>query len=214
MIDVAAEQTKLDNAKQRLAAAQAAHADAQRALLASDGRTPIYGEAEHAKRTAAVTEAFTAKAAAIGETADAVTAAIEGARLSPHADPMVTLGILETDTALRYREFVKEDCLELLSVPDLVNRLQWVRARGDKGLLALYGRYAGRRYQILLDAKPQPAGLSELHAELVAMGAIGPTRGMSPELQRLQENAAHLKRLAQAASRGPNGRGTGQPLGI
>lgn len=213
-IDMAAEAARLDGQRQRLESAKAAYADAQRALLASDGATPIYGETEHAKRSQAARDAFREKLANIGQQADEVIASIEAARLSPHADPMAGLGFIETETAVKHRVFVAEDC-EALSIADLVGRLEWVRSKGDKGLEALYARYGARRFKSLLNTDPQPDGLPELRAVLEKMGAVGHTRGLSPELQELRFKADAVKRqAAYALEPGSGKKGTGKPMGL
>jgi len=213
-IDMAAATYTLDSQRQRLEDAKAAYTEAQRALLASDGRTPIFQPDEHAKRSQAAHDALLEKLASIQGQADEVIASIETVRLSPHADPMAGLGFIETETAVKLRAFVKEDCEEL-SVPDLVGRLEWVRSKRDGGLTALYARYGARRFKSLLNAEPQPDGLPELRAVLEKMGAVGHTVGLSPELQELRFKADALKRqAAYALEPGSGKRGTGQPMGL
>ena len=198
MIDLIAETTKLDAAKQRLETAKTTYSDAQRALLASDGRTPIYDATGHASRTKALQDTFQGKVDAIDAQVDAIIGEIEKARLNPFADPLAILNMVETETAVRHREFIREDCLEM-DVADLTGRLQWVKTRGDKGLITVYSRYASKRFKALLDAKPQPDGLSELRAALENMGAIGNAKGLSPDLQELRFKADAVKRAARYA---------------
>ena len=93
MIDLIAETTKLDAAKQRLETAKTTYSDAQRALLASDGRTPIYDATGHASRTKALQDTFQGKVDAIDAQVDAIIGEIEKARLNPFADPLAILNL-------------------------------------------------------------------------------------------------------------------------
>lgn len=150
MIDLIAETTKLDAAKQRLETAKTTYIDAQRVLLASDGRTPIYDATGHASRTKALQDTFQGKVDAIDAQVDAIIGEIEKARL--FADPLAILNMVETETAVKHREFIREDCQEM-DVADLTGLLQWVKMRlGDKGLITAYSRYASKRFKALLDA--------------------------------------------------------------
>ena len=48
----------------------------------------------------------------------------------------------------------------------------------------------------MVNAKPQPDGIAEVRAALETLGAMGASRGLSPEQQRLAESAAAHKRWA------------------
>lgn len=200
-IDPTREQARIDAARQALAQAQAAHDAGLRGLLASDGRTPIYQPAEHEQRTAALRDALAGKLAAVDAQADGVIANIESARLSPYADPVAALDLAQLGLAGQYATFVKEDC-GAMPVPELVGRLQWAAASKDTGLRFCYARYGAQRFKRELDAQPQPDGIAELRAALEQLGAIGGSRGLSPELQELRFKADGLKRATAFALAG------------
>ena len=188
------DQTQLDAAKASVTSALQTFNANKAKLLTHDGK-PILEPAAHARAVEKAGEPLRAaveKALALG---DAAIAEVEKGRLNQHADPMAALDLANLELAATHRVFVKEDC-ETLPVPDLVGRLAWAAAHPGKYYRVLYARYALARFQSMVNAKPQPAGIPELRAALEALGAIGQSRGLSPELQRLSENAAQLKRWA------------------
>ena len=206
-IDITREQAKLDSAKSTMAAAQAAYDDGLRGLLASDGKTPIAAPPEHDRRTAALRDALENKLANVDAQADSVIASIETARLNPYADPLAALDLANLELAGRHRVFVAEDCASL-PVPELLGRLEWAAKHPGAYLRVLYGRYGLQRFNALLDAKPQPDGLTEMRAALEALGAIGGAKGLSSELQELRYRADAVKR-ATAYARSGQKPGTG-----
>ena len=200
-IDSAREQARIDAAKNTLATAQQAYNDGVRGLLASDARTPIYAPDEHERRTAALRDALAAKLATVDAQADSVIASIESARLNPFADPLAALDLANLELAGTHRVFVAEDCATL-PVPELVGRLEWAAKHPGAYLRVLYGRYGVLRFKALLDAKPQPDGLTELRLALESLGAIGGAKGLSSELQELRYRADAVKRATAYALAG------------
>ena len=200
-IDSTREQARIDAAKNTLAQAQQAYDDGVRSLLASDGKTPIHAQPEHERRTAALRDALAAKLATVDAQADSVIASIESARLNPYADPFVALDLANLDLADKHRVFVAEDCATL-PVPELTGRLEWAAKHPGAYVRVLYGRYGALRFKALLNAKPQPDGLTELRAALEKLGAIGGAKGLSPELQNLRYAADAVKRATAYALAG------------
>ena len=211
-LDIATQTTKLDTAKRQLADAVRTYEDAQRGLLASDGRTPIHGPDEHAQRLAALRETLAARVATVDSQADAVIASIEAARLNEHADPLAALNLAELSLANQYAQFVRADC-ETLPVPALIGRLSWAAASTDAGLRYCYARYGLARFQSLLDAQPQPDGLPAMRDALESLGAIGAARGLTPDAERVRFAAAGLKRATAAALAG-NKPGLGMKISL
>ena len=188
------DQTQLDAAKASVTSALQTFNANKAKLLTHDGK-PILEPAAHARAVEKAGEPLRAaveRALALG---DAALAEVEKGRLQPYADPVVALDYAQLGLAGQYAPFVKEDCAAL-PIPELIGRLEWVSKHPAHYLRLLYGRYGLQRFQSMLDAKPQPAGIPEMRAALEALGAIGQSRGLSPELQRLGENAAQLKRWA------------------
>ena len=212
-IDPTREQSRIDAARQDLAQAQAAHDAAMRGLLASDGKTPIYQPAEHEQRVAALRDALARKLASVDAAADGVIANVEAARLNPYADPVAALDLANLELAGAHRPFVMEDCASL-EVPELIGRLQWASKYPGAYLRQLYGRYGLARFKRELDAKPQPPELSELRAALEALGAIGGSRGLSPELTELRFKADGLKRATAYALAGGEKPGLGAKIAL
>ena len=200
-LDPTQAQARIEAARQDLAQAQAAHDAAMRGLLASDGKTPIYQPAEHAQRVAELRTTLELKLASVDAQADGVIAAIESARLNPYADPVAALDLANHDLAARHRVFVAEDC-STLPVPELIGRLEWAGKSSAPYVRVLYARYGLSRFKRELDAQPQPDGIAELRAALEQLGAIGGSRGLSPELQNLRYAADGLKRAASYALAG------------
>ena len=189
------DQTDLEASKQAVQKAIEVHTAAYSRLFAHDGKTTISGPDLHAQECARILvplETAVDKAVAV---ADRVVADVERTRLSQYADPMASLDLANLELAATHRVFVAEDCASL-SVPDLVGRLQWAAAHPGKYYGVLYARYGAQRFQSMLDAKPQPDGIAELRAALETLGALGASRGLSPEQQRLAESAAAHKRWA------------------
>ncbi len=203
-IDLATETARIEAAQRQLEHSVRAREEAQRDLLASDGKTPIHQPAEHARRMTAIQEAFKDRVAVAAGVADGVLATVEVQRLSEHADPMASLDLAQLGLANQYASFVKEDCASM-PVAQLIGRLQWAAASRDRGLRYCYGRYGAQRFQALLNTQPQPAGLPELRAALEKLGAIGAARGLTPELEQLRFAADALKRQSAYALSG-NGR--------
>lgn len=203
-IDLATETARIEAAQRQLEHSVRAREEAQRDLLASDGKTPIHQPAEHARRMTAIQEAFKDRVAVAAGVADGVLATVEAARLSEHADPLAALDLAQLSLASLYAPFVAEDC-QALPVPALAVRLEWAASSRDKGLRAVYSRYGAARWRKELDAQPQPAGLPELRAALEKLGAIGAARGLTPELEQLRFAADALKRQSAYALSG-NGR--------
>ena len=127
--------------------------------------------------------------------ADRTVAEVEAARLSVFADPVAALDYAQLGLAGQYAPFVREDC-ERLPAPELVGRLEWAAKHPGAYLRLLYGRYGLQRFNAMLSAKPQPDGIAEMRAALEALGAIGQSRGLSPEQQRLGEAAQSLRMFA------------------
>jgi len=212
-LDLTKEQTAIDAGKRLLTLAQDDFEKSARALLASDGKTPIFAQPEHDARMAALRETMAARLASVDEKADGVLASIEAARLSEHADPLASLDLAQLSLAGQYRPFVREDCVAL-PVPQLTARLEWAAASKDAGLRFCYARYGAQRFQALVNADPQPAGVPELRAALEKLGAIGAARGLSPEAENLRYAAAGLKRAASYALSNGRPAGTGAPMGL
>ena len=177
-----------------------AHGAAYQKLFAHDGKTTISGPDLHAKECARILVPVEAAVAKALEVADKVTADVERTRLNQYADPMAALDLANLELASTHRVFVAEDCATL-PVPDLVGRLQWAAAHPGKYYAVLYRRYALARFQSMVSAKPQPAGIPELRQALEAIGALGASRGLTPEQQRRLEAAAALSRWAQGQLR-------------
>lgn len=209
-IDLATETARIDAAQRQLEHSVRAYQEAQRDLLASDGRTPIYQPDEHTRRMTAIQEAFKDRVAVAAGVADGVLATVEVQRLSEHADPMASLDLAQLSLAGQYAPFVREDC-ETLSMPALIGRLSWAASSRDKGLRAVYSRYGAARWRKELDAQPQPAGLPELRTALEKLGAIGAARGLTPEMEALRFAAEALKRKSAYAVSG-NGRPALSPV--
>jgi len=209
-IDTATETARIEAAQRQLEHSVRAREEAQRDLLASDGKTPIHQPAEHARRMTAIQDAFKDRVAVAAGVADGVLASIEAARLSEHADPLAALDLAQLNLAGAYRPFVAEDCANM-PVPALIGRLQWAAASKDKGLRYTYARYGLARFQALLNTQPQPAGLPELRTALEKLGAIGAARGLTPELENLRFSADALKRQSAYVLSG-NGRPTLAPV--
>jgi len=209
-IDTATETARIEAAQRQLEHSVRAREEAQRDLLASDGKTPIHQPAEHARRMTAIQDAFKDRVAVAAGVADGVLASIEAARLSEHADPLASLDLAQLSLAGEYRPFVAEDCANM-PVPALIGRLQWAAASKDKGLRYTYARYGLARFQALLNTQPQPAGLPELRTALEKLGAIGAARGLTPELENLRFSADALKRQSAYVLSG-NGRPTLAPV--
>ena len=127
--------------------------------------------------------------------ADKVVSEVEKSRLSQFADPLAALDFAQMGLAGQYAPFVREDC-ERLPAPELVGRLEWAAKHPGAYLRLLYGRYGLQRFNAMLSAKPQPDGIAEMRAALEALGAIGQSRGLSPEQQRLGEAAQSLRMFA------------------
>ncbi len=197
-LDLTKEQTAIDAGKRLLTRAQDDFEKSARALLASDGKTPIFAQPEHDARMAALRETMAARLASVDEKADGVLASIEAARLAEHSDQMASLDLAQLSLATQYAPFVREDCQDL-PIPALVGRLEWAASSREKGLRAVYARYGAQRWRKELDAQPQPAGLPELRTALEKLGAIGAARGLSPEAENLRYAAAGLKRAASYA---------------
>lgn len=197
-IDLATETARIEAAQRQLEHSVRAREEAQRDLLASDGKTPIHQPAEHARRMTAIQEAFKDRVAVAAGVADGVLATVEAARLSEHADPLASLDLAQLSLAGEYRPFVAEDC-QALPIPALVGRLLWAASSRDKGLRAVYARYGAQRWRKELDAQPQPAGLPELRTALEKLGAIGAARGLTPEMEALRFAAEALKRKSAYA---------------
>ena len=189
------DQSDIAESKAAVTRAIESHGAAYMRLFASDGKTPISGPDLHARQVASIVAPLEKEVDKAVALADRVTAEVEKSRLNQYADPMAALDLANLELAATHRVFVKEDC-ETLPVPDLVGRLAWAAAHPGKYYRVLYARYALARFQAMVNAKPQPAGIPELRAALESLGAIGQSRGLSPELQRLSENAAQLKRWA------------------
>lgn len=209
-LDLATETARIDAAKRQLEFSARAREEARRDLLASDGKTPIHQPDEHARRSQAIDDAFAARVAVAAGVAGDVLASVEAARLSEHADPLASLDLAQLNLAGSYRPFVAEDC-ETLPMPALVGRLEWAAASKDKGLRFCYGRYGAQRFQALLNTQPQPAGLPELRTALEKLGAIGPARGLTPEVETLRFAADALRRQSAYVVSG-NGRPTLAPV--
>lgn len=209
-IDLATETARIDAAQRQLEHSVRAREEAQRDLLASDGKTPIHQPAEHARRMTAIQEAFKDRVAVAAGVADGVLATVEAARLSEHADPLASLDLAQLSLAGQYAPFVREDCAAL-PVPRLTARLEWAAASKDAGLRFCYARYGAQRFQALVNADPQPAGLPELRAALEKLGAIGAARGLTPEMEALRFAAEALKRKSAYAVSG-NGRPALSPV--
>lgn len=209
-IDLATETARIEAAQRQLEHSVRAREEAQRDLLASDGKTPIHQPAEHARRMTAIQEAFKDRVAVAAGVADGVLATVEAHRLSPHADPLASLDLAQLSLAGEYRPFVAEDCASM-PLPQLVGRLEWVVSSRDKGLRYCYGRYGAQRFQALVNADPQPAGVPELRQALEKLGAIGAARGLTPELENLRFAAEALKRKSAYAVSG-NGRPALSPV--
>ena len=189
------DQTDIEASKLAVTRAIEAHGAAYSRLFAHDGKTTISGPDLHAQECARILVPVETAVTAAVAVADKVTAEVERTRLSQYADPMAALDLANLELAATHRVFVAEDCATL-PVPDLVGRLQWAAAHPGKYYGALYRRYGLARFQALLDAKPQPDGIAELRAALETLGALGASRGLSPEQQRLAESAAAHKRWA------------------
>ena len=209
-LDLTKEQTAIDAGKRLLTRAQDDFEKSARALLASDGKTPIFAQPEHDARMAALRETMAARLASVDEKADGVLASIEAARLSTHADPLASLDLAQLSLAGQYAPFVREDCQDL-PIPALVGRLEWAASSREKGLRAVYARYGAQRWRKELDAQPQPAGLPELRTALEKLGAIGAARGLTPEMEALRFAAEALKRKSAYAVSG-NGRPALSPV--
>ena len=192
---MAIDNSDIEASKLAVTRAIEAHGAAYARLFASDGKTPISGPDLHAQECARILVPVEKAVETALQVADRVTAEVEKSRLSQYADPMAALDLANLELAATHRVFVAEDCASL-PVPDLVGRLQWAAAHPGKYYGALYRRYGLARFQALLDAKPQPDGIAELRAALETLGALGASRGLSPEQQRLAESAAAHKRWA------------------
>lgn len=209
-IDLATETARIEAAQRQLEHSVRAREEAQRDLLASDGKTPIYQPDEHTRRMTAIDEAFKDRVAVAAGVADGVLATVEAQRLSEHADPLASLDLAQLSLAGEYRPFVAEDCASM-PLPALVGRLEWAAASRDRGLRYCYGRYGAQRWRKELNAQPHPAGLPELRAALEKLGAIGAARGLTPELENLRFAADALKRKSAYALSG-NGRPALSPV--
>ena len=189
------DQTDIEASKLAVTRAIEAHGAAYARLFASDGKTPISGPDLHARQVAAIVAPLEREVDKAVALADRVVSEVEKGRLSQYADPMAALDLANLELAATHRVFVAEDCASL-PVPDLVGRLQWAAAHPGKYYGALYRRYGLARFQALLASDAKVAGVPELRSALEALGAIGQSRGLSPEQQRLAESAAAHRRWA------------------
>ena len=206
------DQTQLDAAKSAVTSALDTFNANKAKLLTHDGK-PILEPAAHARAVEKAGEPLRAaveKALALG---DAAIAEAEKGRLQRYADTTTQLNPIELDEAGRLAAFVREDC-QTLSLSDLAERLRWTQSAGGKARHWLTMRYAVQRWKAEEGKTPQPAGFVELGEVMRDLGAFGPRAGLSPELQRLSENAAQLKRWARGQLLSSTGVGTGRPMGI
>ena len=166
----------------------------QATLYTHDGHK-IHPPEQHTSELARLVQPVEAAVDRAVALADKAVADVERTRLNQFADPMSSLDLANLELAATHRVFVAEDCATL-PVPDLVGRLQWAASHPGRYYGVLYARYGAQRFQSMLDAKPQPAGIPELRAALESLGAIGQSRGLSSEAVKRQEAAAALKRWA------------------
>ena len=206
------DQTQLDAAKASVTVAlQTVNANKAK-LLTHDGK-PILEPAAHSRAVEKAGEPLRAAVEKALAVADSAMAEVEAKRLSAYADGTSTLNVVELDDANRLARFIQEDC-QTLSLDDLAQRVAWVLKGTDKARRFVTLRYAVQRWKLEEPKTPQPAGFEQLGAVLRSCGALaGPQAGLSPELQRLQESAAQLKRWARGQL-GPGANGTGRPMGI
>ncbi len=126
---------------------------------------------------------------------------------------MAALDLANHDLAARHRVFVAEDC-STLPVPELIGRLEWAGKSSAPYVRVLYARYGLSRFKRELDAQPQPDGIAELRAALEQLGAIGGSRGLSPELTELRFKADGLKRATAYALDGGEKPGLGAKIAL
>ena len=189
------DQTDIEASKLAVTRAIEAHGAAYARLFASDNRTPISGADLHARQVASIVAPLEKEVERAVALADRVVSEVEKSRLSQYADPMAALDLANLELAATHRVFVAEDCASL-PIPELVGRLQWAAAHPGKYYGALYRRYGLARFQAMVNAKPQPDGIAEVRPALETLGAMGASRGLYPEQQRLAESAAAHKRWA------------------
>lgn len=185
----------IDGARQVVVRAMEKYNTDRAALLASDGRTPIYAEPVHAAKLATALESVQWATDKAVQVADKVTAAVESMRLAPFSDPTSQLSAADLADANLRAQWVKEDC-ETLPLGDLVERLRAVHASGSKSSTWLHDRYAKARWKVESDKTPQDAALSMFAETLRDLGVTGPKAGLSDDAQKRAEDAQRLKMFA------------------
>lgn len=123
-------------------------------LLRPDG-TPVYGPAEHKERAAAIVAAYDQVARPVYEqaekdeaTARQTIAALDG------ADPLDRLPQADLTRARDLRPFIAEEAADL-PINQLLTRLRGVMASGDQATRILWARYAGKRWDTIIEGRQE-----------------------------------------------------------
>ena len=198
---MAIDQDDISTAKASVQKAVDAHSLAYQRLFAHDGKTTISGPDLHAKECARILAPLENAVTAATTLSDKALAQVEAQRLAPFADTTTQLNPIELEEAGRLASFVREDC-QSLSLADLAERLRWTQSAGGKARHWLTMRYAVQRWKAEQVKTPQPADLAEFGAVLRDMGALsGPRAGLSPEAQKLADQAQSLSMFAKSQLR-------------
>jgi len=173
--------TRIDMAGER--------AEAEKAALYRPDGSKMFGEEEHAERSAGIAEGVARVAGEVRAGADRI---VEETRADLdailYADPTEDLSAEELERANARARFVREDC-ETLEPDELARRIRGVLAGGDKAMTWLYSRYAKVRHGRELDATLD----RPLAAEEAA--ALGELRDALPALEeRLRDPAKERRR--------------------
>jgi len=121
-------------------------------LLRPDG-TPVWGPAEHTERAAALVASFDQAAQALYEQAERDEAAARATITAlDGADPLDRLDAAELARANSLRAFIAEEAADV-PLTQLLTRLRAVLATAtDRAALVLWQRYAGKRWDTLMQA--------------------------------------------------------------
>lgn len=163
-------------------------------LFAADGKTPIHGPEEHARRLEALKTPWRVAVKAAEATAERVLEAGVVMALEPYADPTIALDAEQLVDVNARRPWVQEDC-ETLALGDLASRVEWAGRSDNKPLQWLYARYAGKRWQVESN-KPGAASpdLSRLGAALRGLTSAATRPGVDPaKARRLRDKATQLQ---------------------
>ena len=181
-------------------------------LVRADGKTPVYGEEEHAERLGPLREERNGALRGIErELAEAVEEAREDLAALENGDPTALLNVEELEAANARRALAQDDVAGL-APGELIGRLRAVRRGGDRGSMLTYllaarrrarggdlggGEAAGFELAAVLEELSAALVTEERRAELEA--ARGSIRG-ADEVRTI----AHLSRHETTSLYNPN----------